>query len=158
MRLRNSFVKLGLMGSIVALLFIACKKESTKPVETTAIASATIKVGNQDAVMFKSVPASDYASVVSEVKLATLTKDNHLTLFFTDDKNYSHEGSGIGVFLGIGEFTGKGTYAFTREPVSEGEFIVTNGVLVEVPELSVILKLTMVASITFEIVAVKFIS
>ena len=132
MRLKNSFVKLGLMGSIVALLFISCKKESVKtdnPADKAAIASATIKVGNQDAVMFKSVPASDYASVVSEVKLATLTKDNHLTLFFTDDKNYSHEGSGIGVFLGIGEFTGKGTYPFTREPVSEGEFIITNGVL-----------------------------
>lgn len=133
MRLKNSFIKLGLMGSIVALLFISCKKESSdtdKPGDKTAIATATIKIGDQDAKPFTSVPASDYASVVSETKLATLTKDNHLSLFFTDDKNYTHEGSGTGIFLGIGNFNGKGTYAFTREPTSEMDgLVVTEGVL-----------------------------
>ena len=132
MRLKNSFVKLGLMGSIVALLFISCKKESVKtdnPADKAAIATAMIKIGNQEAKAFKSVPASDYTSVVAEFKLATLTKEGHLTMFFTDDKNYTHDGPGTGILLGIGKFSGKGTYAFTRVPTSDMDGVVTDGVL-----------------------------
>jgi hypothetical protein len=141
MRLKNSFTKLGLMASFVALLFISCKKDDNgKSTDGTddkvGTATAMIKVDDQAAVKFESIPMGDYHTSFGgfKFKLAALTKNDNLSLAFINDKNYKEEGPGIGIFLGVGKFTGKGEYPISESTIDEGMVVDGNLGLLFIPE------------------------
>ena len=125
MQLKNSFIKLGLMASFVALLFISCKKDDgvDKPIDEVddkvGTATASIKIEDQETVKFELVPVSDYEKIDKDeavgFPLAKIASKGNFFMFLTNDINLDDDGPGMKLFFYSKSIEEGKEYAFAEQ-------------------------------------------